>query len=86
MMAPGENRYSNTTMRQMPVLAQSQYPALDPNYFINGAAGANSPQGNPADNLFTPGLDLPSPNLATVNLPSFTERKPSSNHSLPPLT
>lgn len=49
-------------------MAQSQYPALDPNYFINGAAEANKSQGNPADNLFTPGLDLPSPNLATVNL------------------
>jgi RHS repeat-associated protein len=62
------------------VTDQSQYPAQsqnsalnDPNYFSNGAAGVGgSPQGNYADSVFTPGLELPAPNLATVNIPTFS--------------
>ena len=68
MMASGEIHLLPTMARQMPVLAQSQYPALnDPNYF-----GVQSQPADYADSLSTPGLDLPPPNLATVNLPTFT--------------
>ena len=87
MMAPGENRYSSTTMRQMPVLAQSQSGSFnDPNLF-NPSTATNQtlPEITVTGSISTPPSLLPLtpsfdfPSFATTGYGGFTPRVAPNN-------